>query len=356
MITSQMVRIGAIGTAIPPCVISQKDAFNLIEQYYNDELHSRSMELLRQFFRHDSIHTRAVAVDSRLGLVGLKDEDPDVRVVRFTKWSVELSAQACERAVEKAGIHLDDVDAIIVNTCTGYICPGISTYLIERLGLDKSVRLFDLVGAGCGGAMPNLQLGESLVKEKPGTIVLCVSVEICSATYQMADDPSLLISNAIFGDGAAAALLWDRPSGIALQAKAQKFAPQYRDDIRYVHRNGQLHNKLTGELPSIIAQEVPHFLRKLLETQGKEIQDVKAWALHPGGDRIISALRRELGLSDDGVRWTRGIFKTHGNMSSPTVLFILNEILESGILNPGDLCMISSYGAGLSMHAYLLQR
>jgi alkylresorcinol/alkylpyrone synthase len=162
------------------------------------------------------------------------DEEPDARITRFMHWSVELSAQAIQKAMAKAGANVSDVTGLVVNTCTGYICPGISTYLIEKLGLSRTIRAYDLVGSGCGGAIPNLQVAESLLGKNGDGVVVSASVEICSATLQVDNDISLIVSNALFGDGAAAAVLSNRPKGLELVASAGRYVPEQRDAIRCV--------------------------------------------------------------------------------------------------------------------------
>jgi predicted naringenin-chalcone synthase len=114
---------------------------------------------------------------------------------------------------------------LVVNTCTGYLCPGLSSYLLEKLGLPRNIRTYDLVGGGCGGAIPNLQAAQEYLKSAGKGTALCVAVEICSATFQMADDMSLLLSNALFADGAAAAVLWTRPQGLALVDSSNRHQP-----------------------------------------------------------------------------------------------------------------------------------
>ncbi len=191
------------------------------------------------------------------------DEDLDARVARFTHWSQELSAQAINRALEQVGLGAGDVSGLVVNTCTGYICPGISTYLIEKLGLSRSARVYDLVGSGCGGAIPNLEIAGSLAGQNGG-VVVSVSVEICTATFQMEDDLSLLLSNTLFGDGAAAAVVWTKPEGYELVASASRYVPEQRDSIRFVHKKGQLYNQLSLRLPDYVRKAAAQVVADLL--------------------------------------------------------------------------------------------
>jgi len=343
--------IGSIATALPPCKIEQSKAAQLVRHHYATVLRPRSMEMLVKVLSHPSIASRYFAIDRMEDITILKDEDPDARIARFTRWSVELAISAARKTLQNAGVAPREISAIVVNTCTGYICPGIATYCIEPLGLRPDVVVYDCVGAGCGGALPNLQLGASLVRSGIKGPVLCVSVEICSATYQMDNDPSLLISNAIFGDGAAAALVWNKPRGLHLAAFASQYLPAFRDEVRYVHKNGQLFNRITPQLPKIIKQNVPTFIRGFLQQCNLNVNAVEQWALHPGGDKMVAGLQEELQLSDAHLEPTRRILREAGNMSSPTVLFILEILMQQPI---GRVCLCA-YGAGLSMHACLLE-
>ncbi len=291
-------------------------------------------------------------ISSVAELEGLKGEDQDARMDRFTRWAVELSSAAVSQALERAGLGTDGVDTLIINTCTGYLCPGIATYVLEELGLRPETRVFDLVGSGCGGAMPNLQLAERFVRSNPDEVVVSVSVEVCSATFEMDNDISLILSNAIFGDGAAAAVVWGRPEGMTLLHTAAHYQPQYREDVRYVYRGGRLHNRLSPALPKIIGEVVPPVVSTLLEREGLSVDEIPHWAIHPGGAKMVEEIKEKLGLSEQQLATTRAILEQYGNMSSPTVLFELDRILANGV-QAGDHCLMVAYGAGLSIHAYL---
>ncbi len=217
-------RIAAVAYAAPPCVIDQKRGLDFMKRHYEGKISPRSMAVSEKLFSHPSIERRHFAFEKPEELL---DEDPDRRMERFTRWSVALSAEAAAHAMAEAGVGADDVRGLVVNTCTGYICPGVSTYLVEALGLPRNTRAYDLVGSGCGGAVPNLQLCDGLLSADEDNVVVSVSVEICSATYQMGDDPSLIVSNAIFGDAAAAAVLWRRPQGLQMVESATVHAPEY---------------------------------------------------------------------------------------------------------------------------------
>jgi alkylresorcinol/alkylpyrone synthase len=348
------VRIAAVGIANPPVRVAQERCMEMVRLLYSDVLSERSMDVLEKVFAHPSILTRYLSFENELDVISLKKEDPDRRMERFTRWTTALSQQAAVGALAAAGASAADIREIVVNTCTGYICPGVSTYLLEAMKLDGGVRVFDAVGSGCGGALPNIDLAAHSLHANPNGVVLSVAVEVCSATYQMDNDMSLLISNAIFGDGAAAAVLWTRPEGLRIIDSAGRIETSYREDVRYVYKQGELHNRLSVQLPKVVRTVVPPLIDDLLARNGLVRGDIQHWAIHPGGDRMVAALEEALGLTEEQMAPTRKVLADYGNMSSPTVLFILKHLMDCGI-KPGEKVLMTAYGAGMSAYACLLE-
>ncbi|HZE21443.1 MAG TPA: 3-oxoacyl-[acyl-carrier-protein] synthase III C-terminal domain-containing protein [Desulfobaccales bacterium] len=345
------VRLAAVATATPPFLADQRQAEDFLTQHFAHRLRARSLELMRKFLAHPSVRERRFALESPDCLL---HEGPDGRIARFLKWAVELSAQSSLDALAKAGLRPQDISVLVVNTCTCYLCPGLTSYLMERLGLPQDIRAYDLVGSGCGGAVLNLQAGADSLKANGEGAALCVSVEISSATFQMEDDLSLILSNTLFADAAAAAVLWTRPHGLELWGASNCHQPEDRDAIRYIHKKGELYNQLSPALPKFASRAVAEAVHRLLTTQGLAVGDISHWALHGGGHKVINAVGEELGLPESKLRPTREILARYGNMSSPSVLFPLSEILNNGI-GPQEWCVVASFGAGLSAHALLLR-
>src|SRR3989339_1451944 len=198
---NEKVYIASIATATPPYAINQAQAEAFLVKHYSDKLSQKSLAIMHKIFTHPSVQKRHLAVDN---LECLVNEHPDSRIARFTHWAIDLSSQAIIKALTQAELTVDDVSGLVVNTCTGYICPGISTYLIEKLGFSDQICAHDLVGSGCGGGIPNLQMCKDMLHGGGDGGGGSVSVENFSATFSMADDMSLIISNALFGDGASA--------------------------------------------------------------------------------------------------------------------------------------------------------
>ncbi len=349
-VTNAPARIASLAVATGPYACDQAEALAFFRRHYAQSVSPRALGVLERVLQHPGIERRHFALTEPDALVR---EDPDARIDRFTHWAVELSARAGRDALQQAGLAPSDVAALVLNTCTGYVCPGVSTYVLEAMGLPPDVRCYDLVGSGCGGAVPNLQLCRSLLADGAG-VVLSIAVEICSATLQMGNDLGLVISNALFSDGAAAAVIWDRGEGVAMLDSVSRQEPRYRDDIRYRYENGALHNQLSIRLPERAGECVRTTVDDLLRRAGVEAGAVRWWAVHPGGQRVLDVVGERLGLGEHQLAPSRRVLRDHGNMSSPSVWFVLREILGNGV-SEGDLCALVAFGAGLSVHAMLLR-
>ncbi|MBN1982097.1 MAG: hypothetical protein JW795_11235 [Chitinivibrionales bacterium] len=346
--------IVSVASVVPEFSIHQKEVDSLLTFHYQEILRPRSFEVMHQMLQHPSIEKRHFCVDSPSELLSLKNEDLDKRTQRFSTWSVRLATDAAKKAMAKVGINSDQVGAIFVHTCTGYMCPGIASHLVEALHLAPTVQATDCVGTGCSGALPLIQLGCQYLQLYPDKFVLCVAVEVCSATFQMADDMSLIVSNVLFGDGAAAVVLSTQKSGFTILDHLQITAAQYREDVRFISKNGQLFNQLSLQLPKIIRQQVPAAILELLSRNGLKTTDITHWALHPGGDKMIEGIGEELSLTAHQLFPTRHILQEYGNMSSPTVLFCMEYILNQTLTSNG-MGILVAYGAGMSIHVTLVQ-
>src|SRR3989339_824389 len=345
------VHLASVSTVVPSFSATQQETEIFTEKNYRGKIGERGFNIMHKVLNHPSIQKRHYSVDN---FEVFLNEDADNKIKRFTDSAVELSSKAIKESLLKAEISTKEVTALVVNTCTGYICPGISTYLIEKLDLNKNIQSYDLVGSGCGGAIPNIKICEALAGESTDNIVLSVSVEICSSVLQMTNDPSQLVSNCIFGDGASASVLWNRPLGLKLVGIESLYIPEYREDIRFIHKDGQLHNKLSSRLPVLTGKAASKLIDNLLRKSVLKKEDIKHWAFHPGGENVINAVKKEVGLNEEQLSRTRSVLSKYGNMSSPTVMFVLNEILNKGV-NVNDWLIAVSFGAGFSAHAYLLR-
>ena len=259
--------ISGIGTATPPRRYLQRDIFEAARtapQFLR--LTDRSRALCEKVLTGDNgIVSRYLALESATEAF---ESSPDVLHARFTKHAPALAAQASQRALQDARMHPGDVDAVIVSTCTGYLCPGLTSYVSERLGLKQDVLPLDLVGQGCVAALPNLRTAESLLESQRCERVLSVCVELCSAAYYLDDDPGVLVSACLFGDAAGAAVLTkealDHKRRVEWKGCGSLLNPSARDLLRFEQRNGMLRNILAPEVPAVAAEHAQRVLSVVL--------------------------------------------------------------------------------------------
>lgn len=311
-----------------------------------DTLRPRSVDLIRKILTNpdSGIERRNLALD-RIDSVfhhGAQDLNEN-----FEREAPPLAHEALTRALEKAGIAADGIDALFLCTCTGYLCPGVSSHLAERSGMRPDVFLADLVGLGCGAAIPMLRAAQGYLAANPRAKVATVAVEICSAAFYADDDPGVLISLCLFGDGAAAAI-WDGGSRDG-DWQAGHFAtihrPEDREKIRFVNSGGRLKNQLHRAVPGLAAEAV----RELFARSTASPDQVLA---HSGGRDVIEAIEAKLPFS---LTETREVLRDHGNMSSPSVLFALDRRLARPGASDRRL-WLTAFGAGFAAHSCELWR
>jgi predicted naringenin-chalcone synthase len=348
--------ITGLGTAAPIHCYDQAQCWAALQASERFALLTpRSRALLRTVLTgKNGIRTRHLAME-HLGQAF--DLTPDALHARFLNNAPALAAQAAQRALADARVEPRSIDAVIVSTCTGYLCPGLTSYVGGQLGLRPEVLALDLVGQGCGAALPNLSTAEALLSARRCERVLSICVEICSAALYLDDDPGVLISACLFGDGAAAAVLAPAPlegrRRVQWKTAASVLDPGDRDLLRFEQRNGMLRNVLTPQVPAKAAAQAERVFHAVLARNGLRREQVAGWIFHPGGRDVLLALRERLGLSDHDVRWSEAVLAQYGNMSSPSVLFVLHSALSDTV--PNGLWWMSSFGAGFSSHGAMLE-
>jgi predicted naringenin-chalcone synthase len=333
----------ALATAVPRSRYTQLECLEIAQRSkLRERLKKRSMLILQTILKGEhGIETRHFAVP---GIEGVFDFTPDELNNAFRATAPELAGRALKGALERAGLRPENIDALLVCTCTGYLCPGVTSYVAEQLGLRTNAFLQDLVGLGCGAAIPMLRAASHITAAEPDAVVACVAVEVCSAAFYLDDDPGVIISACLFGDGAAATIWRGKPGPGALRAFEFNTAhlPRERDKLRFEQRNGKLRNLLDRSVPELAAEAVS---RLWSERGPRQVSRVVA---HTGGRDVLEALGPVVAPHslDASVR----VLRAYGNMSSPSVLFALEETLREGGPNgDGDFWLVS-FGAGFSAH------
>jgi alkylresorcinol/alkylpyrone synthase len=348
--------IASVGTATPESHYSQRECWEAIaaSPLYN-QLSRRSHVILKKvLLSNNGVSGRYLALDP---LAEAFDMNPDALHGRFASHAPSLATAAAKEALSQLGMDANEVDGLVVSTCTGYLCPGLTSYVSERLGLRNNALLLDLVGQGCGAALPNLKTADGLIRSRQCDRVLSVCVEVCSAAFYLDDDPGVLISACLFGDGAGAAVLSRAP--IAGQRAIEwldfetLLCAADREFLRFEHQGGMLRNILAPEVPDKAAGHAARVLDLVLKRYGVEQGNVVQWITHAGGREVLGAIGKELGLKREAFQHSWDVLDNHGNLSSPFVLFVLKRALEAGA--PGGLWWLNSFGAGFTSHGALLK-
>jgi predicted naringenin-chalcone synthase len=346
-----------IATAVPPSRYTKLDCW---EAFRRSEWFERLSERTRALARavlltENGMEARRLAVAPLAEVFRI---DPDTLHRRFLENAPRLAASAGACALDKAGLEPDDIDALVVSTCTGYLCPGLSGYVIERLGLRAATPAFDLVGQGCAAAVPNMRLGRALLAAAPDyRNVLSICVEVSSAAMYLDDDPGVMVSACLFGDGAGAAVLSSSPpkSGrrVLWQDSESFLDPGRREALMFEQRHGMLRNVLTRPVPGHAAECAGRVLATVLRRAGLDAAQIRVWIMHAGGREVLHALAQRLSLQQQDLRYSAAMLREYGNLSSAFVYFVLQSALADGAA--GGWWWLGTFGAGFSCHGALLE-
>jgi alkylresorcinol/alkylpyrone synthase len=335
----------ALATAVPPAAYTQSQCWDIVQRSgIRARLSRRTMLILHSLLRRDhGIDRRHFAIPD---VERVFDRSADELNGAFHTQAPRLAARALTAALARAGLATGDLDALLVCTCTGYLCPGVSSYVAEQTGMRPDALLQDQVGMGCGAALPMLRSASHVLAARPRATVACVAVEVCSAAFYLDDDPGVVISACLFSDGAAATVWRSEPGPSRLRAFDFRslHRPGDRDKLRFEQRDGKLRNLLDPAVPELAAQAVG----SLWAERGP--RPVAAVVAHPGGKDVLEALGRV--VAPHGLGPSERTLRDCGNMSSPSVLFALEEALkpQGGPRGEGDFWLVS-FGAGFSAHS-----
>lgn len=345
--------ITGIGIANPRFNLTQSQIFSTLGR--KKTMSPVEKTLYRRFLGDRGVHSRHFAVRS---FDDFFEKDQDELIRRFEREAARLSERSVEACLRRTGARRQDIGFVAVSTCTGYLCPGLTSHVIERNRLSGSVQTADLVGMGCGGAMPVLQACANYLNAHPNSTALAVSTEICSSAIFWGDDPELILSNSIFGDGSAACLLTNRKgaSGFGIEDFQSRTMPKDRELLRFRTQDSRLRNVIKPAVPDAAAAVMKELVAALERRQKVTRKDIRFWALHPGGRKVLDRIQGALGLAPDTLTYSREVLRRYGNMSSPSVLFVLERILKSARFRKGDRAVMASFGAGFSAYGALLRR
>jgi alkylresorcinol/alkylpyrone synthase len=383
-------RILGLGTASPAYSIMQSDAAKIAQDLHITE---RWHQALPALYRKSGVNRRGSVLlkgDCKTELPRQTFYRPTSashpsgpttaqRMEIFAQEAAPLLIKACATALDSASTKPTSITHLVTVSCTGFAAPGCDLQLIEKLGLNENVQRIHVGFMGCHGAINAIRVAKSFVDADPNAVVLVGAVELCSIHQQYTDDPQQLVANALFADGAAAMVVGTRideasnallTNDISSNEEANEKAnrewtitssfsqviPQTSNLMSWKIGDFGFQMSLDPQVPSCIEASLHEALSSWLEEEGLTVDFVDVWAIHPGGPRIVQASGAALGLSEKQLAPSLEILSNHGNMSSPTVLFILNQLMRNGDSERAEHAVLLAFGPGLCIEACLLSQ
>lgn len=363
----------AVETAVPATVLHQAAVRDLLaSQPGRSRL---AVRRLRAAFDASGIDTRHTVLSELDGLPSAGEPvhydarsgsllmpSTAVRNAAYTREAPPLFLAAAKQALGAVpGIALEDVSHVVTVSCTGFFAPGPDYLLVRQLGLQPTVQRFHIGFMGCHGAFPALRLADAVCRSDPGAVVLVVCAELCSLHSHASDDLDAILASSLFADGAAAAVLTGRPPDpgedcVQLTGLAGTLTAEGEADMAWTIGDQGFDMVLSGYVPRIVAAELPAALVPLLGDRGPT--GIDRWAVHPGGRAVLDKVQASLGLLPEQLAPSREVLRRYGNMSSATVLFVLQELLRQPSTAPEgreQICALA-FGPGLTVETALLTR
>ncbi|SBO42063.1 type III polyketide synthase [Cyanobium sp. NIES-981] len=366
-----------IGTAVPERRLSQEQALALAPQMVAAT--ARQQRLLRRIYLRSGVDGRHC-----VPLLNAPNPSTAERMRHYRSEAVPLALQACRRALEDAAMEPEAITHLVTVSCTGFSAPGVDLALIAAVPLRPDVARTHVGFMGCHGALNGLRVARAFVEADPRACVLLCAVELCSLHLQEGWHPDHIVANALFADGAAAVVVAaqaepgsepepGRPC-LRLRACGSTVIPASSDAMAWIIENHGFSMALSARVPGLIAARLRPWLEGWLAAHGLSVAAIRHWAVHPGGPRILGAVLESVGLDPGRLDGSREVLRRYGNMSSATVLFILQRLLAtppaaghageepaSGLLGApragaaSGPCLALGFGPGLTVEAVLFE-
>jgi predicted naringenin-chalcone synthase len=340
MLTPQ---INAVATATPPDRFTQARILELAG--YADAVR-------RRFFTNSEIDGRYLYLDPNRVSAG---ESVDELNERFCRGALALGEAAARRALAQAGWAPGTLDFLATTTCTGRMTPSLDAHLVARLGCRPDVQRVHVGDTGCASALVALEQAWNHLAAFPTHRALVVAVEICSAAYFLDERLESAVAHAIFADGAGALALSTRGAGPSIVAHRTLFRPEHLGAMGFEYPGGRPRVVLSKEVRRIGSAMMREMAQALMDAQGLKPDVVRHWVLHSAGRRLIERAQTLLGLTDAQLAHSRGVLRRAGNMSSATVLFVLEELLQTAAPVPGEWGVMIALGPGFAAEGALLR-
>lgn len=355
------------GSAVPEYSIGRDESLELALKYFaKTEKDTRALTALYRMSGVEKRHSVLLHApegspqDQRQSFMRPPQDELDggprlgERMEVYEREAPPLALKAARKALEDAGIDPERITHLVTVSCSGFSAPGVDVGLIDKLGLSRNVERAHVGFMGCHGALNGLRVAEGFARRGGEAMVLLCAVELCTLHYHYGLNREQLVSNSLFGDGAAALVgaPRDDPSDAewSIQATGSCLIPDSQDAMTWRIRDHGFAMTLSPRVPKLIADELRSWMETWLDVEGLSLEDINTWAIHPGGPRILSSVTISLDLPRSVTETSREVLRDYGNMSSPTILFILERLRARQAPLP---CVALAFGPGLMAEATL---
>lgn len=346
-------RVVATATALPEHRIGPDETKAWISRLFGAT--HRDTRRIEQMVDHTGIESRyLVQPPERLA----SDRTLEEANGEYVRRVLELSTRAVEGCLEEAGIDPQQVDMVIPVSCTGYMIPSLDAHLINRFRMRSNVRRLPITELGCGAGAAAMERAREYLVAFPDSLVLLVATEITSITFQPRDTSwANLVAAMLFGDGSAAALVTGRPlrPGPSILDTESHFLHDTLHYMEFPLKDSGFHLIMSKEVPNTVRTAYRPALVQFLARHDLTIDDLAFFVLHPGGDRILRNFEEYVGVPAEGLAPARAILRRVGNLSSASVLFVLDEIIRRCPPSTGQYGLMSSMGPGFCLEMLLLR-
>jgi alkylresorcinol/alkylpyrone synthase len=340
----------SVATAAPPHVVAQRDVIRGVKEVFSDQF--EDFDRIAAIFASAGIFERRTTrpYDWYFGLHGWPE-----RTAAYVEGALALFIEAAAKALDRAGLTADAVDTVVTVSSTGIATPSLEARAMRELGFRKDVRRVPVFGLGCAGGVAGLAIGADLAMARPGSVVLVVAVELCSLAVRR-DQPTKanMVALALFGDGAAAAVLTSAPGGaVRVVDTGHHTWPGTLDIMGWTVDPVGFGVIFDQSIPAFARERLAEALDTILNDQPVARSDIGRFVCHPGGRKVVEAIEGALALEPGSLDHERDVLRRYGNMSAPTALFVLERALAAGL---PERAMLLSLGPGFSIATATLAR
>ncbi len=326
--------------------------------------------LINSASKHSGIETRCFVVPDAVEKhsssffsdeQGYFKPDTQARMQEYEKWAKDLSEKAVRKLVENNSYDVKNLKKIVTISCTGFFAPGLDYHLINKFDFSPEIKRTNIGFMGCAASLIGINsVAEAMKISEENSDTLLISVELCSLHLQTEPTRDNILANLIFADGCAAALfsnsdIYKNKTRFEIISTHSILFPDSADYMGWKIGNFGFEMMLSSDLPKIILDEAVPKAKRILKDAGLNIDEIKYWALHPGGRAILDSLQNGLELSDEKLIPSREVLKHYGNMSSASILYVLQYILNNADLKKDDYCCAMAFGPGLTMELVIFK-